>query len=990
MQKKGLLKMQIAILMLFAVVFNFNTFGQKELPAPRDGKLLRGEKWQKFIPVEKADFYVSPGGDDSWSGTLAEPNSARNDGPFATLQRAQKAVKALKTEVYFPKDEPIETRWIGSPHPLGKGRDILVYVREGFYELSAPLIFSPEDGGERVETNLPTGAFEYHKLKDHYVTYAAFPGEKPVISGGTKINSWKKSDNIWTTTVKNGDVKMLVVGGKTQVLARTPNEGYFTPPVVSETIDELPYRSGDLKNWDNMEDNRVIMLLRWHRGYNSFASIDEDKEIAYFKEPQKGVVIVPPRYYVENVKELMDSPGEWFFDKKTKELSYIPQSSSDEIAAISRLEELVVIKGEMGKPVRNLRIYGLTFEGALPGKSAISFEYAHACEIVGSELRSCGGTGIDVHRGCYQTQILDNRFEKIDNMVIHIQGENEPISGKDVLRETTVSYNRLYDCGGVNIYAINSLFTTISHNYITKTRGRYAIDVGRWNALEEAVEGSYLVEYNHLEDVQKDADDSGAIKTTGLTFNSVVRRNLIHGVNGGFFNDNVAFWFDNMSSQWISEENIYYDLDQGEMKLCAANLVDNIYRNNFKIETPANSPELIIEGDPDFKYSKLNIDIPGKTNSGAAITGNIVTVTANVENVGSTGISPVELYLDGKIVEKELFPVVHGNSRTVKFDIRVYDPGEHMLAIGTTPYKTFMVEGEKPDVVYEDLQISHSRFPVGETITVKGKAKNMLNSDQQYKARLYMDNILIDEKSIALEGSESKQLSFTVTPRPGEHTLRIENSALEQISVYEQKEVPINKKSLNTYCSATAKPYEIDMNPKKSRYRIKASGSDFFHAEDSYASVYLKKIKGDFVTTVKITGFGNRTHEWFRSGLFVRNDIAKSFDTEPGSSGSILMFGTPGRAGIHYDQFGDGCMHKASSNNIPEDIDVPIYLKLVRHGNSFTGYVSYDGETWALEKRTTEIPNLGESVDIGLAAGSCDKNQYEVEFSDWVVKVERQ
>ena len=48
-------------------------------------------------------------------------------------------------------------------------------------------------------------------------------------------------------------------------------------------------------------------------------------------------------------------------------------------------------------------------------------------------------------------------------------------------------------------------------------------------------------------------------------------------------------------------------------------------------------------------------------------------------------------------------------------------------------------------------------------------------------------------------------------------------------------------------------------------------------------------------------------------------------------------FGSTGRAGINYDEFGDGCMHKASSENIPENIDVPIWLKLVRHGNSFTG-----------------------------------------------------
>ena len=56
--------------------------------------------------------------------------------------------------------------------------------------------------------------------------------------------------------------------------------------------------------------------------------------------------------------------------------------------------------------------------------------------------------------------------------------------------------------------------------------------------------------------------------------------------------------------------------------------------------------------------------------------------------------------------------------------------------------------------------------------------------------------------------------------------------------------------------------------------------------------LFVDNIKGDFVATVKVTAFGNRTHEWFRSGLFVRNDITKSFDTEPGSKGSVLMFGT--------------------------------------------------------------------------------------------------
>ncbi|MBT6006309.1 MAG: DUF1349 domain-containing protein [Prolixibacteraceae bacterium] len=101
------------------------------------------------------------------------------------------------------------------------------------------------------------------------------------------------------------------------------------------------------------------------------------------------------------------------------------------------------------------------------------------------------------------------------------------------------------------------------------------------------------------------------------------------------------------------------------------------------------------------------------------------------------------------------------------------------------------------------------------------------------------------------------------------------------------------------------------------------------------------------------------------------------------------MFGSTGREGIHYDEFGDGCMHKASSENIPENIDVPIWIKLVRHGNSFTGYISYDGKNWVVERSTNDIPGLKESIDIGMAAGSPDKKQYWVEFCDFKVEIEK-
>ncbi len=979
-----------AFILVF-ILTGFSVFGFAQQIQSRDGKLLRGENWQKFVPVEKADFYVATNGNDTWSGTLDSPNSAKTDGPFASIERAQKAVRELKAKVYFPKDEPVEKRWIGSPHPLGKGRDIVVYIREGNYALSQPLVFEAEDGGERVETNLPTGAFEYHKLKDHYVTYAAFPGEEPVISGGSTVSGWKKNGNIWTAKYDADTAAMLVVNGKRQVLARTPNTGYFVPPAISKTTDVLHFNNGEIKPWENMEDNRVIMLLRWHKGINSIIKVDEKTGTATFKSPQEGVVIVPPRYYIENVKALLDAPGEWFFDKKSREISYFPENEianpNQFIAEVPTLNQLLVVQGNMEKPVRNLRFYGLTFEGATSGGSAVSFEFSHACELVGGKIRSCSGTALSIQKGSYQSKILDNHFETIDNGGIYCHGLTNPGDGREIIRETTISRNKFYDCGGINIYAQYTLMTTISHNYITKTRGRYGIDVGGWANQEEAIDGGYLVEYNHLDDVQLDADDSGAIKTAGLTFNSVVRRNLIHDVRAGFFNDNVGFWFDNMSSGWISEENIYYNLEQGEMKYCAALPEDNIYRNNFKIEAPHDKPEIIIEGAPDFKESNLVVEMSSKTASGAAIAGSVVKVSADVFNSGSSGISPVKFYVDGKVYTEKLFPVIKNNTRKIEFEIRIYDAGEHTLAIGSTPYQTINVEGNKPAVVFEDFELSGKRIIFGETIKGSAKATNLAETTQKLDAGIFIGDKKAKTEQVELKAGESKTVNFELEVPAGKHQIRIENSAVKDLTVFESETLDLSKMKIHEYCSAKALPYEIEADNKTNRFKITAGGSDFFHAEDSYAAAYLKGIKGDFVATVKISQFGLRTHEWFRSGLFVRNDIAQSFDVQPGSKGSVLVFSSPGRAGIEYDEFANGCMHKASSTNLPENSNAPIYLKMVRQGDSFSGYISLDGKNWIIERHTTEIPGIAESVDLGLAAGGPDKNQYWVEFTDWKIEV---
>ena len=39
-------------------------------------------------------IFVAPNGNDAWSGSLAEPNAAKTDGPLATLERAREKIRA--------------------------------------------------------------------------------------------------------------------------------------------------------------------------------------------------------------------------------------------------------------------------------------------------------------------------------------------------------------------------------------------------------------------------------------------------------------------------------------------------------------------------------------------------------------------------------------------------------------------------------------------------------------------------------------------------------------------------------------------------------------------------------------------------------------------------------------------------------------------------------------------------------------------------------
>ncbi|MEJ2561878.1 MAG: hypothetical protein P8Z42_04230, partial [Anaerolineales bacterium] len=139
------------------------------------------------VPSTSASYYVSPLGNDDWSGELEVPNRSGTDGPFLTLQRV---IEEVRVRLRKPQTE-----------------DFIVYIREGTYYLEDPLVFHKEDSGR----------------DGFHVVFCNYAGEAPVISGGIELTDWESlEDGVFTTSVDTA-FNVLYEGDQTGVLARYPN-----------------------------------------------------------------------------------------------------------------------------------------------------------------------------------------------------------------------------------------------------------------------------------------------------------------------------------------------------------------------------------------------------------------------------------------------------------------------------------------------------------------------------------------------------------------------------------------------------------------------------------------------------------------------------------------------------------------------------------------------------------------------------------------------
>jgi len=147
---------------------------------------------------------------------------------------------------------------------------------------------------------------------------------------------------------------------------------------------------------------------------------------------------------------------------------------------------------------------------------------------------------------------------------------------------------------------------------------------------------------------------------------------------------------------------------------------------------------------------------------------------------------------------------------------------------------------------------------------------------------------------------------------------------------------------------------------------MNAIGNDIWDAADQFRYVH-KSLTGDGSLVARVDSLDATPNEWVKAGVMIRQDIS------PGSQHSFMpITGGGGNGASWQGRVSEGL---ASVNaDATDPVAAPYWVRIDRAGDSLTGFISVDGESWTQLGDPREVVMDG-PVLIGLALTSHNVNQ---------------
>lgn len=536
-----------------------------------------------FCKAQPSLFYISPHGNDNWSGEIATPAPDQSDGPFQTFARALNAIKP-----------DVET---------------IIYVRKGTYAIDQTLCLSDRQSG----------------TPQHPVIWRNYPNEHPKLAGGKALERFQQAEHPrLSPAAKNriiaydlkaegidfsGKIEQrgappieLFCNGKRMPLARYPNKGWLKVADVPQNGDSLFHKGLDReKRYDGVPVGRHYGRIayresrpqNWFRpqegyvhGYWTWDWSDSFQKIAGLDTAKKEITLLPPhhrygytknqRFYFLNIIEELDRPGEWVFHKQEEKIYFWPPANPDSARVyVSTLETpFMRLTGSYN------RIIGLEF--CFSRGQGIVIESGSHNEIAGCTFHHLGSEAVSINGGTH------NGIRSCDIYNMSLGGIVLKGGKREILKagHNYAINNHIHHYSqwvrtwqlAINLYGVGN---RIAHNLIH-------------HAPHEAIYvrgNDHMLEFNEIHHVCQETGDAGAIHT-GRDYTwrgNTYRYNYIHHLKGPGLHGVTALYLDDFSSGYTLYGNICYRCGRGTL---IGGGRDNMVQNNIYIEC---HPSIILD-----------------------------------------------------------------------------------------------------------------------------------------------------------------------------------------------------------------------------------------------------------------------------------------------------------------------------------------------------------------------------------------------------------
>lgn len=526
------------------------------------------------------EIWVSPDGNDKNDGSQASPKQ--------TLHAAMRQAREYRR---LQKD-------------LGDG--IHIMMKGGLYPMQETLLIRPEDSGSE---DCPT------------IVRAADKQDRPVLSGGIQVNNWKpldkapkglrvKASQVWTAEVpkvsgRHIDFRQVYVNGNKALKACDVEDPDALNKILSvdKEKQEIRIPAPAVKKFQKVDGMEFFIHQMWEVAILGIKNIRiEGKEaVLTFHQPGSRLEFEhpwPPAVISENGNspfrlsgaiELMDKPGEWFFDKDKNRLYYIPRKGENMQQAeviVPYLETLVKVSGSLDRPVQHIMFEGIGFMhstwmrpselGYVPLQAGMYLLDAYKLPIDGTPLKAnlenqawigrqpgavelsgvchtsferclfqhLGASGLDYIQGSYQDRIEGCIFNDIAGSGIVVGKFSDPgfethlpyqpKDERELSRQMLISNNWVYDCaneywGCVGIIAGYVQDVTVAHNEVCELPYS-GISIGwGWIRTANCMKDNKMIA-NDVHHFGRHNYSCGGLYTLSAQTGTIIAENYVHDI----------------------------------------------------------------------------------------------------------------------------------------------------------------------------------------------------------------------------------------------------------------------------------------------------------------------------------------------------------------------------------------------------------------------------------------------------------------------------